>query len=285
MVPVLMAAGPRRFVVPLLLVLAGAVESSATFAADPKDRPKEHPKDRTSRRDKPVEDSADEPIVDDLDRARTLRPPPGGLAGVLEDKEPEGPKVAREVAMVTVHGRYITVPGFMFDVFFKDYGVLANESFGASYEWGDLDSAMWAIELDWSNLVIDAGNWLEHETPPAGATYAEPGLSMISIDAMYRRQIPFTDSFRGLVGGGLGLGILIGNVKTAEVLPTCTEPIDQCPHWPNVTNENAELPTRVVPIVHVSLGLELDVGAGFALRLQGGFRDAFYGGLTIGKQL
>lgn len=275
MLPLLMVAGPRRFVLPLLLLVVGVAESSGALAADPRS-----PK---SRRE-PV-DSPDEPILDDLDRARTLRPPPGGLAGVIEDKEPEGPKVAREVTMVTVHGRYVTVPGFMFDAFFSHYHALANESFGASYEWGDLDSAMWAIELDWSNLVVDAGNWLEDETPAAGATYAEPGLSMISIDAMYRRQFPFTESFRALVGGGLGLGILIGNIKTAEVLPTCAEPIDQCPHWPNATNEDAELPTRVVPIVHLSLGLEVDVGAGFALRLQGGFRDVFYGGLTIGKQL
>jgi hypothetical protein len=228
----------------------------------------------------------DDPILDDLERARTLAPPPGGLSGVIEGShEPETPGLPREVARVSVHGRWITMPGPVFELYFDHYQTLSSGSFGVSYEWGDLNSGMWSVELDYSSLVIDAGNWLESPKPPSGASYAEPGLHLLSVDAMYRWQFPISSTFRALVGGGLGLGVLIGNIKTSEVLPTCEAPLDSCPHWPNATRKNADLPTRVMPIVHLMLGLELDVGAGFSVRLHGGFRDLIYAGLSVAHTL
>jgi len=268
-----MWAGTRRFWF-LATTLVGVFALASTPGAraaepDAADRPK------------------DPPFLDDLDRARTLTPPPGGLSGIIEGqkKEPDAPHVAREVSNLVVHARWVTIPGAIFKAFFSDYQSLSNASFGAGYEWGDLDGSMWAVELDWSGLSTDAGNWLEQSTPAFGASYAEPGLHMISVDAMYRKQFPITSSFRAMLGGGLGLGILLGDIETAEVLPTCVEPVAKCPHWPGATNETAELPTRIVPIVHVTAGLELDVGEGFSVRLQGGFRDLFYAGLSIGKTL
>lgn len=227
---------------------------------------------------------AAEPILDDLERARTLTPPPGSLSGVVA-AEPEPPPVEREVATVRVHGRWITMPGPFFELFFDHYQTLSNPSFGASYEWGDINSAMWSVELDWSSLVIDAGNWLESPKPASSATYAEPALHMLSVDAMYRRQFPISDRFRAMIGGGLGLGILLGQIRTSEVLPTCESPLDACPHWPNATRKNADLPTRIVPVVHISLGLELDIAEGFSARLQGGFRNLVYLGLSVGRSL
>ncbi len=274
----LMAARTRltwSFAITLGMAGLTTLGSLGAHAAEPEPSPDVKP-----------EAPADPVFVDDLDRARTLIPPPGGLSGVIEKQaDPDVPHVAREVEMIVVHGRWVTVPGAIFESFFSDYQSLSNPSFGAAYEWGDLDGAMWAIELDWSSLVIGAGNWLENNTPPFGASYAEPGLSLLSVDAMYRRQFRFTESFRGMLGAGLGLGVLLGNIKTAEVLPTCVEPVSECAHWPGATNENADLPTRIVPILHITAGLEVDLGEGFAVRLQGGFRDMFYLGLSVGKTL
>jgi hypothetical protein len=230
---------------------------------------------------------ADDPIRDDLERARTLAPQPGGLSGVVADA-PEDPALARaerEVQTIVVHGRWVTLPGVFFAAFFDHYQSLDQPSFGVAYEWGDLDGSMWAVELDWSGLTTDAGNWLETHTPSFGGSYAEPGLSMLSIDAMYRRQLPITSAFRAMLGGGLGIGVLLGDIETAEVLPTCVEPVAECAHWPRATTKKAELPTRVVPVVHITAGLEVDVGEGFSLRLQGGFRNLVYVGLSIGKTL
>lgn len=228
-----------------------------------------------------------DPITDDLDRARTLAPPPGGLSGVVETpaRRPEAPAQPRELTAIVVHGRWATLPGAILELVFSDYQPIVSASLGVAYEWGDVDRDMWSVELDWTTLVPEAGNWLEVSTPPAGASYAESGLHMLSVDATYRRQLPLTEGLRALLGGGLGLGVLLGDFEIAEVLPTCQAPVSQCPHWPAATNEDAELPTRIVPVLHVLLGLEVDLGDGFSLRAQGGFRNLFYAGLSIGKTL
>jgi len=227
------------------------------------------------------------PILDDLDRARTLAPPPGGLSGVIEAPadRPEPTPAAREVAAVVAHARWATMPGAILELIFSEHQPIVSASLGVAYEWGDLDSAMWSVELDWTTLVPEAGNWLEVSTPPPGASYAESGLHLLSIDATYRRQFRLTEGFRALVGGGLGLGVLLGDFEIAEVLPTCEAPVSQCPHWPAATNEDADLPTRIIPVLHVLLGLEVDLGQGFSLRAQGGFRNLFYAGLSVGKTL
>ena len=227
-----------------------------------------------------------EPHLNDLDRARTLAPPAGSLSGVVQaPAKPKAPPVAREVTAVVVHGRWATLPGAILELFFSEYHPIVSASLGVAYEWGDRDGNMWSVELDWTSFVPDAGNWLELSTPPAGASYAESGLHMLSVDATYRHQIRFTEGFRGLVGGGLGLGVLVGDFEIAEVLPTCEAPVQKCPHWPAATTENADLPTRILPVVHILLGLELDLPEGFFLRAQGGFRNTFYAGLSVGKTL
>jgi hypothetical protein len=230
------------------------------------------------------------PILDDFDRGRRLLPPPGSLSGeVTETKKPEGPgepKVTRDVSMIVAHGRWTTVPGFMFDMFFTDHPPgIVGPSFAVAFETGDLDKAMWAFELNWTPYVPDAGNWLELGAEPQQATYVESGIHLISIDAAYRNQIRFTSGFRAMIGGGLGVGVLAGNFDTSEVLPTCTRPIAECAHWPRSTDGTADLPTRIVPILHFLAGFEVDLGTGLSLRAQGGFRNAFYAGLSIGKSL
>lgn len=230
------------------------------------------------------------PILDDLDRGRRLAPPPGTLGGEVvqtkEPKQPETPKVARDVLMIVAHARWTTVPDFMLDMFFVEHpsGVV-GPSIAVALETGDLDDTIWSFELNWTPYVPNAGNWLELGADTADATYAESGIHFISIDASYRNQIRFSQGFRAMVGGGLGIGVLAGNFDTAEVLPTCESPVSECAHWPRSTNGTADLPTRIAPVLHFLAGLEVDLGAGLTLRAQGGFRNAFYAGLSVGKSL
>lgn len=230
------------------------------------------------------------PILDDLDRGRRLAPPPGTLGGEVtqtkEPKKPDEPKVARDVLMIVAHGRWTTVPDFMLDMFFVEHpsGVV-GPSIAVALETGDLDDTIWSFELNWTPYVPNAGNWLELGADTADATYAESGIHFISIDASYRNQIRFSQGFRAMVGGGLGIGVLAGNFDTAEVLPTCESPVSECAHWPRSTNGTADLPTRIAPVLHFLAGLEVDLGAGLTLRAQGGFRNAFYAGLSVGKSL
>lgn len=222
-----------------------------------------------------------EPILDDLDRARSLAPAPGLT---LTDTQAEPEIEAPSRTYVVAHGRWITIPDGIFDLFFDAHPSLSNASVGLAVEIGPPEDQVWAIGFDWSALAPDAGNWLTATEDPANATYADGGLHLLSIDVNYRRQTAFTSGFRAFLGAGLGVGVLLGDIRLAEVLPTCTEPVAECAHWPRSSDRNADLPTRVIPIIHLNAGAEVDLG-GFLIRLQGGFRNALYLGLSVGAEL
>ncbi|PKN57335.1 MAG: hypothetical protein CVU56_11420 [Deltaproteobacteria bacterium HGW-Deltaproteobacteria-14] len=230
------------------------------------------------------------PILDDRGSATRLAPEAGGFddpAAVIEKKgEPEEPLVAdREWSLVTLHSRWVTVPSFVLDLLFVDHTEFSNVAAGVGYEFGARDRYMWVFEFDWTPITPVAGNWRTDGDPPAGASYVESGMHLLSVDVSYRRQVPFTDDFRFFIGGGLGVGLLVGDLTFAEVLPTCEEPVASCAHWRSATSEAADLPTRVIPILTVTTGFELDIADTVMVRLEAGFRDLLFAGLTVGMKL
>ncbi len=234
---------------------------------------------------------APDPILDDTDRATRLVPLPGlddPAATVVAQPDPDPdpePGDERDSSFVSLHSRFVTVPDFVFGLLFDVHPSYQNIAAGLGLELGSVDSAMWVFELDWTPLVPDAGNWLEIETIAPGATYLESDLHMISLDVSYRRYFGITDSFHFIFGGGLGVALLVGDLNMKEVLPTCVEPVVDCPHWRSATDEAAELPTRVLPILHVTTGLQLDIGDDAMVRISAGFRNVLYAGLTVGMTL
>lgn len=230
------------------------------------------------------------PILDDRGGATRLEPLSGGFddpAAVVkkQDEEPEPEVPDREWSLVTAHTRWVTVPGFILDLLFADHTDFSNVAAGVGYEFGARDRYTWVFELGWTPIIPTAGNWRTDGDPPAGASYVESGMHMISFDVTYRRQVPLTEDFRFFIGGGLGVGLLVGDLTFAEVLPTCEAPVASCAHWRSATNEAAALPTRVLPILDVTMGFELDIDDTVMVRLDAGFRDLFYAGLTVGARM
>lgn len=228
------------------------------------------------------------PLLDDPGAPTRLQPLDDDGLGVTKEAppvaEPE-PAPGREWTLVSLHSRYVTVPGFLLDLLFDAHPDYQSVSFGLGYEWGSRDDTLWVIELDWTPLTPPAGNWLTAGDPATAATYARSGLQLISVDASYRKYVNLADWFHWFIGAGIGVGILVGDVDTAEVLPTCTEPVEKCAHWRVATNEKADLPTRVIPVLHLTTGLQVDLGDGGMVRLEAGFRDVLYLGLTAGLAL
>ena len=107
---------------------------------------------------------------------------------------------------------------------------------------------------------------------------------MISIDATSRAVVHLEGKLDFFYGAGLGIAVLAGTAETTDVLPTCTEPVSECQHWRKVT-KGPFLPTRVIPVVHLTAGLQLEVAKNVFTRLQLGFRNVFYAGLSAGFAL
>lgn len=259
---------------------AGAEESPA-----PK-RPSTAPTAASKATGAPLIDPADRPAASRLDVEADLTPPVVPPPAGAEDEpgdQPAAPPAASWA--VTAHGRFITLPSFVLDTIYKDHPSFQSVSAGAAVEYGDPRRASWVFELDWTRIGFAGANWRENGVPPGAATYADVGLHMLSLDASYRWAFRVAGPLDFVVGLGLGLGGLMGDIKTVEVLPNCVEPIDQCPHWREASRATADLPTRVIPILHVALGAQVALGDDGLLRLMLGFRDALYVGLSAGLRL
>jgi hypothetical protein len=230
------------------------------------------------------------PVLDDHEGATRLRPPMGSLNGALAPapaiaapSEPDAPALPAEDRWgLSAHGRVITLPAFILDAFWQDNPGYTGASAGLSFEYGDPHDALWVVQLDWTSAVFPNYNWREVGVPAGASTYAEIRLHFISVDVTYRGASHLAGPLWFAYGGGLGIGGLVGDLHTAEVLPTCTEPIQSCGTWRDVTHKTPELPTDVWPVLHLTTGLMLDLGSSGLMRLELGFRDAFYLGLSAG---
>ncbi len=232
------------------------------------------------------------PILDDRDRATRIEPMPGALGPTVvktNEPDPTEPVLADEESptdmWVSLHSRWVSIPDFALSPFFQTFQPYDNIAVGLGVEFGTANDYLWVVELDWTPLIPKSGNWLADGDQPDDANYAESGLHMISIDVTYREFVPFTSNFAWFIGGGLGVGVLTGDVELSEVLPTCTEPVEDCAHWRESTTEPLALPTRVVPILHLTTGFQLLLGDSVTLRLETGFRDVFFAGLSVGASL
>jgi len=231
------------------------------------------------------------PIRDVRESASRLEPLGGGFddpAAVVAQPEPEPepePDDAPSWSFLTAHGRYVTMPGFLLDLLFESHPSFANASAGIGYEFGTPRRSMWIFDFDWAALIPESGNWQTSGDAPSDADYVASGLHLLSLDVSYLRFVSFFEHFHFFIGGGLGVGFLVGNLETAEVLPTCEAPAANCAHWRTATNENADLPTRIIPILHVTTGFQFEIGDDVLVRLSVGFRDVFYAGLTVGMTL
>ena len=234
------------------------------------------------------------PILEDPSGERVL-PQPGALKDLnkepaktvkkIEDPKPTTPE--EEQLSIGLHGRVIGWPDFMMDLILDTHpGGYLGGSAGISVEYGPPSDWQVVLELDWTKIGMPNYNYREKGVPPQAATYAEIDWHFISIDISYQGMQTIIDGFQFFYRFGAGLGGLAGPTKKAEVVPTCElESIKSCPHWRKVTHGEVESPFPVVPVLHIAFGFSIDLGKIAKMRVQGGFRDAFYGGLGVNFNL
>ena len=231
--------------------------------------------------------SADQKPLLDRKGASRLRPEAGSLGQLEEAKKIELPATQRThnwEPHPTAHVRLVGIPSEIMGVFFAEHQPFINASAGVGVDLGDPRSELVTVELDWTGITFPDSNWLEVGAGPSSAKFTQIGLHMISLDATYKTVIPIVDRLDFYVGGGLGIAALVGTAQTTEVLPTCTEPVTQCQHWRNVSRADLDLPTRIIPVIHATTGVKLELD-GIRARFDLGFKNVFYVGLSAGFDL
>ncbi len=245
------------------------------------------------------------PIVDDLEGATLLRtevpaPPPApgatdpharpeagapdGVAPVSAGVDARASDGDRSRQALVASGRWIGLPDALLGAFFAAHPSYAQGSAALAFETGATHAKVWSFEAAWMPLVPAGGNWQTRLSTPESALHVVSGLHMLTLDATYRSQYE-AGPVRAFLGGGLGVAMLVGDVTTDEVLPDCAAPAANCAHWPTASRQTLDLPTRVLPILHLTGGLEVDLGDVLSLRVSGGFKNVLYLGLGLAARL
>jgi len=272
-----MTTRPNRLVLALLSLSVAVITTGGTaWAGEPKDD--------------------DLPVLEDPSMDRVY-PQPGALKDLdekpdtkvvkkLEDPKPTEEDEEAELA-IAFNGRVTGWADFMLNILLDTHpGGYLGGGAGVAIEYGPPKSWQVVLEIDWTKVGMPNYNYREKGVPPQAATYAEIDWHLVSVDISYQGLAEIVDGFYFLYRFGAGLGGLAGTATRAEVLPTCTaETLSSCPHWRTATNKELESPLPVIPVLHIAFGFSIDLGDVAKLRVQGGFRNAFYGGLGVAFNL
>jgi hypothetical protein len=137
----------------------------------------------------------------------------GAIASPWDDTKPISPDDSRRHYAVGMRGRLLMVPGWMLDGFLTEHTDLTSGATGLEFivRKGPLDIV---TSLDVSFFSMGAGNFLASGKDPRLDTHYVDfrGLSLLSVDVTFVYRTAVTRWAEFLIGGGVGLGLLLGDV-------------------------------------------------------------------------
>jgi hypothetical protein len=227
--------------------------------------------------------------------AKQVPPAPGDAAKQVQQKKinVEEPEVAasEKGAQIGVGARfrYIFMPSAVLNLFLGHSTSMSSVAVGGEVirRKGNLDIV---FGLEWANVSPKDGLYLEKgKDPSIQGDYPDfvhfDSFSMISLDGTFVWHTELTDFLQLRYGAGIGIGFLLGNIVKTKTTCSSTTTVDQLDD-PNVcmqsaTSRNADKPP-VVPIVNLLLGLRIKLVEQLSANVEIGFRDVFFGGLSVG---
>lgn len=220
--------------------------------------------------------------------------------------EPAGSTVSVEAALqmdadsadithtVYMTGRFIHLPGGILDSWFSKHAGTwqgqANISAGLEYVLRFVDVLDLQFGVFWTDLSMPGGYWLESSKDDwAAADYTEVALSTLTGEVSVFGYWDFIDDLGLFFGGGVWFGALLGDISKSNVLESCASEAQQnggslsaCPHDPVAFAEQSLPP--VIGFLTASIGLRAAFDERVVVKLEGGFRGYFFGGLSVGAQ-
>jgi hypothetical protein len=216
--------------------------------------------------------------------------------GKLTAQEVESTEAPEAPAQFGVGGRFrfIWLPTAVLNLFLGHSTTLTSWSAGGEVirRKGGLDM-VWGLE--YANVGPKDGLYLERGKDP-GMFGDYPDLihfdnfSLISADWSFIWHTDLTPIIQLRYGAGFGVGFLLGNAKKTKMTCDSDTSVDElddpattkCRPDTSRPVTNADLPSRVWPIVNLIAGLRFQLGPQVGLSLEVGFRDVFFGGLSLG---
>jgi hypothetical protein len=153
--------------------------------------------------------------------------------------------------------------------------------------------------VEYIGAVMEDGYWDDRENPADyddGSWIAPKDLGMVAIGADYMSEFMITDWFAFMVGAGLGIGFVTGELTEWEPGEpdstgdntdwTCGS---DAPAYDRADDDKLDCPDDgtvaippVLPVVDILVAVRFNIKDRASIRLEGGFHDMFFGGLSIG---
>lgn len=213
---------------------------------------------------------------------------------------------------IGLHIRAMFIHPWLLGLFFDQSTPLNSMGFGGEfiYRRGTLDIIG---SIDFGFYSPKDGNFLENGKNPATEVdyISFDGLNVLAFSVHFIKHHEILPWMSFIWGGGVGIGIVLGNIFRVSAGKGCDSETagDESRCMPNSPTWDPKSPGRwlndpanqgkesddgpntpkrwkedgvwpVVPIVHLLVGLDFKISDQFGVRIDGGFRNAFYVGAT-----
>ncbi len=263
--------------------------------------------------------SSDEPSKPGAQGAGEPGAKGGGEPGAKSADEPDNPVTDTPVVAkapttskfgVGLHIRAMFIHPWLLGLFFEESTPLNSMAFGAEfvYRRGTFDIIG---SVDFGFYSPTDGNYLEKgKNPATEVDYVQfDGLNVLAFSVHFIKHHSILPWMSFVWGGGVGIGIVLGDLFRVSAGDNCDSGTagdesrcrvvgmnpDNPDAWlndpKNQGTEDQDSPTNpkrwretdvwpVVPIVHLLVGFDFKISDQFSVRVDGGFRNAFYFGAT-----
>jgi hypothetical protein len=210
--------------------------------------------------------------------------------------------------------RWVTVPGFMLNLFTKQNVPLSSWGTGIEFFRRKANFDL-VVSANYQNMSPDDGNWLgKGHTAQVDTDYVQfKGLALWALDVSFVWHSMFTEWFGMHYGAGIGVGIVAGEIlRTSNNPAICDDntagdvtrcyPVGATPNGsggitlsPQSLTPGPDDPTNphrfadpnvppVLPIVNLVVGFDfrLPQVRGWEGKIEGGFYNAFFLGGGVG---
>ena len=142
------------------------------------------------------------------------------------------------------------------------------------------------LGVEYDKISMSDGVWIEKDKPiPANEPdFVEfDGFGWLSLEVNFINHTELASNFYLRYGGGIGLGILFGEIRRTDYRCSTDDP-DSCTEYMGAVNQDEpyDLKTPVIPIITGLVGLQYRAGGNLAFNLETGIRTVPFWGGSIG---
>lgn len=203
--------------------------------------------------------------------------------------------------------RAIVVPSWILGMWYDEHSThwdgQTNLAYGLEFVWRKVGAYEISTAIEYADLSMPNAFWLESGDPAQKADYTEIDLQLLSLVISGYWYWDVEEWFAPYVGGGIGIGMVLGDIYRfkAQSGSACADALggtsgfapNECfddnrePQPDAIDLASKTLEDRVpgvVPVLNLTGGLRFNMGEHAIAKLEVGFYDYFFGGLSIGAQ-